>query len=375
MRPAKIVTSTVLASLLLAVVAAPVAAANNILMFGYIGDCQFLGGNAGAGKTIKIEWKDAQGNLKSKHQVTSNGAGDFFTRCEPGELIETGDTLRTQIGSLAANVRTFTVPKITAVVDRDTNTVSGKVNTNDLFFFEVVVDTYNGGFTIADTHISEPSFAPNTGVATYTTTTWDDDPDIDGWDDVSVAWGNFRGDIWVRPVVAEGMRVWSRQPFVDFVGNPGTTVAANLLTAPAGTLRGEAHAGLGVFGGDGASFTDTDGDTVRVAVGNEVDADFASDAALVVPNITATINKTTDRVTVDCNITETGQTGVLVSVHSRDFAKAGTRRGFQSNSGGGTFLANFAASPSLNIVAGDKVDVYCKFGDTGDVVAKTFTVP
>ena len=63
-----------------------------------------------------------------------------------------------------------------------------------------------------------------------------------------------------------------------------------------------------------------------------------------------------------------------VEAHSRDFVKDGVRLGMQSNPMGGTFLANFATSPSVNISSGDKVDIFCKM-DTGDVVAQTLTVP
>jgi hypothetical protein len=349
--------------------ASPVAAANNVNILGVFGDCLFQGSFAGANKVVKIEWRDAENNLKSKHSVTANGSGDFVTKCELAETIETGDVLRTQIGT---SVRSFTVPKVTATVDRDADTVSGKATTTDLDYLGVLVGTYNGGFGSTTDHFSFP--APiGTPIGTYVTATWDAAPDIKGWDDVAVIWNNLRGDSFLRYVTAEGMRVWSRQPFIQFAGNPGQLVSADLNTAPAGTLRANVQGRLNTVGLLSTGFTDSDGDTVRSAVGNQVDADFALDSDFVIPNIVITVNKSTDRVTVDCNITESGTTGVFVEVYSRDFSKDRTRLGFQNNSGGGTFLANFATSPTLNIVSGDKVDVYCKFA-TGDVVARTFTV-
>src|SRR5438105_12086469 len=116
--------AAMLAMLLSALTAAPVAAANNVIVFAYLGDCTFSGANAGSNKIVKIDWRDSDGNLKSKHSVTSNGSGDFFTKCEPDELIEAGDVLKTTIGT---SNRSFTVPKITAQVDRNADTVAGKV--------------------------------------------------------------------------------------------------------------------------------------------------------------------------------------------------------------------------------------------------------
>src|SRR5690242_20358455 len=77
----------------------PVDAANNVVIHGTFGGCQFGGSNAGSGKTVKIEWRDADGNLKSKHSVTSNSSGNFTTRCEIAEDIEAGDVLKTTIGT------------------------------------------------------------------------------------------------------------------------------------------------------------------------------------------------------------------------------------------------------------------------------------
>lgn len=353
-------------------IASPVAAANNVTVLAFVGDCQFLGANAGANKTVKIEWRDAENNLKSKHSAKSNSSGSFLSKCEPDETIETGDVFRTQIGS---SVRSFNVPKLTVIVDRDADTVSGKVDTTALDQFAVEVDTYDGGFSAAaaTVHLSDPAFTPNTGVASYATSTWDTAPDIKGWDDVYALWSDARGDLFIHNLKAEGMRVWARQPFIQFVGNPGQFISTDLLTAPAGALRAVADGSINPFGALRAGFTDADGDTVRTAVGNEVDANFATDSDLVIPNMAVTVNKTTHRVTVDCNIIESGSTGVLVNVHSRDYVKSGVRFGFQGNASGGTFLANFGTSPTLNIVPGDKVDVYCKFA-TGDIVARTFTV-
>ena len=357
-------------------IASPVAAANNIVISALFGDCGFFGQAAGPDKTIFIEWRDAEGELKSKHKVRSDPFGDFFTKCDIGEIVESGDVLRTQVGTNLANVRLFTVPKITAIVDRVADTVTGKVQTNGLDTLIVEVDTYDGGFGSPLAHEAQPTFTADTGVQSYTTgATWDAAPDIQGGDDVFAVWIGTRGDTFVRQLTAEAMQVWIRQPFVNFIGNPGDLIHADLESSLA-VHRADANVAITTFGGGAAgTWADADGDTVRARPGDHVLADFASDAAdVVLPTISATINKSTDRVTVDCNITESGQTGVLVQARKLNFSDFAARFGFQSNASGGTFVANFANNDAVNIAAGDKVDVYCKYA-TGDIAAQTFTVP
>jgi hypothetical protein len=356
--------------------ASPVAAANNIVIQALYGDCGFFGSNAGAGKTISIEWRDAEGEVKSKHKVRSDTVGDFFTDCELGEFVESGDVLTTQIGTNIANVRMFTVPKMTAAADRVGDAVTGKVQTDGLDMLLVEVDTYDGGFGSPTAHQALPTFTPNTGVQSYTTAgTWDDAPDIKGWDDVFAVWIGTRGDTFVRTGIAEGMRIWLRQPIVEIAANPGDAIHADLESSLA-VARGSLDAAITTFGSpDLATWHDPDGDTVRARPGDHVLADFASDAAdVVLPTISATINKSTDKVTVDCNISESGQTGVLVVARKRDFSDFGERLGFQSNAAGGTFIANFANNGAVNLARGDKVDVLCKSA-TGDIFAQTFTAP
>jgi len=349
--------------------ASPVAAANNITIVGYLGDCFFSGSNAGSSKVVKIEWRDSDGNLKSKHKVNSNVAGNFTTRCEFSEVIEGGDVLKTTIGTA---IRSFTVPKITANVSRTADTVSGKVNTDGMSAFTILVDLYEGGFAFPapSQSQSEPTFTPDTGVQSYTTTSWDAAPDIKGWDDVYAIWENARGDAFVRQAVAEGIRVWMRQPFVELVGNPGEMVSVDLYRG--GPLIAEADARLNLFGAAQTSFSDLDGDTARTKPADYVLPNFAADADFIVPNMLVTLNKTTDRVTVDCNITETGLTGVEVVAYKP--GQTEVRLGFQNNASNGTFLANFASGGAFNIASGGKVDVYCKMA-TGDVIAQTFTIP
>ena len=344
---------------LAATIAGPVAAANNVVVLGYFGDCQFAGSHAGASKTVKIEWRDSDGNLKSKHSVTSNGAGNFLSRCEAGELIEKGDVLKTTIGTA---VRAFTVPKVTVAVDRFTDIVSGKVDPAADLFVDVL--TYDGGF--AEAFGSWHSSTPVPSAGSYETSSWDTSPQIASWDDVYVSWVNTRGDTFVRYVAATGVRVWVRQQFFEATGNPGAVATVGLLDFSLSLLAD----GSGRFDRNGqfvGDFLDADGDPVRIKAGNKID--FAG-ASFDIPIITATANKSTDRVTATCGL-GSGH-GVLVQIRTRDLSKSSRRTGFID--GGGTFVANFGGAPSYNIVSGDKIDIFCKV-DSGNVVARTFTVP
>ncbi len=87
------------------------------------------------------------------------------------------------------------------------------------------------------------------------------------------------------------------------------------------------------------------------------------------PGITATIDKSANKVTANCGLGT--NVGIRIDARTRDLSKFQSRAGFTN--GSGVFVANYATSPTYDIVTGDKVDVYCKL-PPGDVVAKTFTV-
>lgn len=360
----RVVATSLAGALLLGItLASPAAAANNVVFLAFFGDCQFRGTAAGSLKTVKIEWRDSDGTLKSKHAVSSNGAGEFTTRCEPGELIENGDVLKTTIGT---SIRTFTMPKVTAQADRETDVVSGKVSPAPASLFVEVV-TYEGGFALNGwqlLHLSSPAVVSGT----FTTSGWDSAPDIRGWDDVYVDWINARGDTAVRYFAAEGMRIWLRQQFLEVTGNPGQAVSVSLERSASPLADSDGR--LNRDGRLSADFLDADGDPIRVIAGDEISADFAGDASFTVPTMIVSINKTTDDVEVDCG-TEAGL-GVLVLVHPRDLSKVGSRAWYEP--GGASYtIFDFSSSPAYNIVAGEKVDVFCKL-PTGDVFAKSFTV-
>ncbi len=357
-RASTLATAMLLAAITSALGAATVTAANNVVVHAYIGDCQFAGSNAGSNKTVKIAWRDSDDNLKSTHSVTSNGAGNFLTKCEPDEVIEKGDLLKTTIGT---NVRQFTVPKLTVNADRYSDSVTGK--TVPLSQVIVTVMTYGASFnsSTAIAHVSTPT-SDDTGF--FNAQSWDAPPDIRGWDDVYVDLVNVRGDTFSRYVAAEAVRVWIRQPFVQIVGNPGISSDLRLTRGPDELSYTTQH--LPLSGQLATSFVDADGDGIRVAPGDEIGSNLSFDLSFVVPNVTAQISKTTDRAAVDCGVN--ANLGVAVVAHTRDYTRSQTRLGLTDLTG--FYSANFAA---YDLRSGDKVDVYCKLS-AGDVVARTFTI-
>jgi hypothetical protein len=356
------------ASLLLGLAAIPAAAANNTIFTVYLGDCGFSGENAGANKTVKIEWRDSEGDLKSKHSVTSNASGAFTSKCDAGELVETGDVLKTTIGTAA---RTFTVPRITAYAGRVSTSVTGNTSPTPSSLIVVAVK-WNGGFTseYTTTHTSIAQMVGSAG--DFETSTWDEIPLLEGWDEVFVEWFNARGDAAVRHIRIGGVRLWLRQPFVEIVGNMRSQFAIE-LQRPAGTWVTDVNGSLPYSGYAVALFqSNLDNETIRLRPGDRVIVSSPSGRTYDLPTINATINKATDRVTVNSTCNYVGPGIVYVVVRKADMSKSQHRTGYLSP--GGQFDANFATGQKWNIVSGDKVDIYCR-AMYGDEFAKTFTVP
>jgi hypothetical protein len=363
---APVLVALVLGSTLICLGATPVAAANNTVFTAYLGDCQFSGENAGASKTVKIDWRDSDGALKSKHSVTSNSAGKFTTLCEPGELIETGDVLKTTIGTAA---RTFTVPRITAYAGRVSNSVTGNTSPAPSSLIVVVVK-WNGGFTsdYSTTHTSIAQMIGSPG--DFETNTWDETPLLEGWDNVFVNWFNARGDVAIRQIEVAGIRLWLRQPFMEMVGNMRTEFAVE-LQRPTGNWIADYSGRLPYSGYATTVFqNNADNELLRLKSGDHLIVTMPYSRDYDLPTMSATISTSTDKVTFTSNCNLMGPGIAYVVVHNRSYSKSQYRTGYFTP--GGQFVANFATSPAYNIAAGDKVDVYCR-AMYGDVFAKTFT--
>ena len=357
---ARIAFSLVIAPVLLGAIAAPVAATSGIVMAARLGDCQFTGINAGSLKTVQIEWRDVNHDLKSKQSVKSTSDGRFTTKCEIREEIEPGDYLSARVGT--GPFFTLGVPNIRGSIDRDADTVLVRYDWNST----VNIDLYTLGGTFDSVTLTTDSVTiPPLG---WTTESFPG-VDITGYDFADLSWTDPRGDLFVRTVQAPGFTAWLGRPFMTAVGTAGTLLDARITDI--GNTVTYARSGGTMWEGTNAFYLyDDEGQRRNSIVGDRVAVMLGDTAASVItPSITANISKSQDTVDAYCN---SSGVGVEVVVYARDGSLLQYRTGFESQTLA-PFHANFAPAPKHNIISGDKVDVYCRFS-TGDIVARRFTV-
>jgi len=353
--------SSVAAMALASMLATPVAAANNIKVHAEIGIGSFYGTNAGANNTVKILWRDSDGSLKSKQAVPSDSEGFWFSEPEE-EAVEAGDTITTTVGS---STRTYTVKRLTVSVDRVADMVSGEAPANTMVLMELrafegrIFDpTYHQAATTAD----------GSGHYEFDFSTGGDVADIQGWDGVQVVQRNARGDTTSYGLNVDAVRVWAGKARFDLVGDPGTSV--NLMLSRSATTTSDVNV---LIGPDAfllnSSFVDNDGQRVRTQAGDDLTVSgLAPDASFTIPDIAISVAKFDDRVVANCGMG--ADRGVEVFVHDRFFFQIGDLYGRTNSSG--NFVARFA-DQGVNIQAGFKIEVYCKFA-TGDIVVRVLTV-
>jgi len=343
-----------------ALIASPAAAVNHIHLLVGLGNCNFSGANAIASTTVKVEWRDSEGRLKSKQSVKSNASGKFNTLCEFDELVEAGDTIKT---TGTNGTKTVTVADLSLQVDRASDVVAGTAPLLEELVIEV--DTYNGKFGVPVVHTLN---VQADGSGDWSADFGADSVDIKGWDDAFVVFENpGTVDTYYRHVIAQAARVFVGSPWVTLDGNPGDNVTLDLKdgASPLGTLGGY----LDFWGTSVSEFVDAGQRVVRPHIGNHVVSATYPDIDFTIPAVSATLSASSDKVTAHC-----GQTGRGVSVwaHTRNFSKAIERHGVTA--AGDTFVANFANAPKFDLVSGSKVDIYCKLAK-GDVVAREYTLP
>jgi hypothetical protein len=320
-----------------------------------LGNSCINGYNAGVNRTVVVEWRGADGTLKTKRSDVSDGEG-WFEVCDWDEEVESGDVVKATRGQVT---RTFTVPRLTGRADRDTDTVEGMTVPDA----DLAVTVYQAVGNVFD---SATDYTTSAGDGWYYIDFWGV-ADLKGFDSVAITW-SWNGDYVSRWTTVEGVHVYVGQPRVFIGGGAGQHVWVtldnnlSLLGAAGGRVGSE-----GIF----TRFTNDEGDSVKAAAGLWVTGDFASDAEFAIPNVTATVNKTTDRVTANCGLGP--NVGVSVEVYDPvDYAPYEFRSGFTN--GSGVFVANFATAPAANIAARHKVIVHCEL-ESGDMVSRRITVP
>ena len=320
-----------------------------------IGNCSVYGWDAGSKKTVVLTWKDSDGNLKNKQTVKSDSSGNFDSNCDYTENIEFGDTFQVAIGTSS---RTLTIPKLTIVVDRVSDSVSGKGPASDAVDITACGDS--GCYSATEPTNGAGAYAHNfSGDTNITGTGY-------GW----VDWYSAQGDYVENNADAQQLQIWEGRTGSSLSywvsGAPGQQFTVHLLNGSL-TEIGSSVAFLDQWGTYRNDILDADGARVFAHAGDTVDATgLASDAHFVLPAISVAGNVKTNKVSGTCLPNSPYSFEAYATDYSRDANFNGT------TTGAGSFSVKITSQMKLK--HGDHVDVYCTMS-TGDQVAKHITVP
>ncbi len=353
--------SVVLASLI-ALPVSPVSAAPKITFHVTIGS-SCLDGTAPAGKRVHIVLKTPGGQLRGTDDETVRSDGTF-NACPAGDLItglfgglNGGDVITARVGTL---VRTWTVPRVTAQIDRASDVVSGRAPAGT----HVTV-------SIAEIAPSAPlSASPTAGPNDLTV--------------VANAKGEYRADfagavniVGGDPVMvaaafgADGVAITAITPYLlvtagsnILYGSAGSDLPVDFaLRTAGGTLRAQAHTQSLLLGIFIARLVDPSGSAVYPRRGDWLTASFASDAFLKIPDWKLAGDKKTEMVTGRCM----PRSAYAVQIYGRG------SDGYTTSAGkGGTTAADGSFRWNLlglwNVKAGDSLILSCMYR-TGDQFA------
>ena len=336
-----------------------VAAANNIILRVGLDDFDVSGSNAGAFKTVKIIWRDAEGVLKSRQKVQSDEFGEFFSEFDFELNASAGDRITTTVGGSS---RTYTVPSLVAKANRDTDVIFGRAAPN--IELRVAVNIENAGFF--EDQLTWSTFLQTGADGRWS---WDlsADADLKGRDTIIVSQENSRGDTTTLISRVETMKLYLRQQWYDVFVNPGTHVRLELWRGSDRISRSGVR--VDSSGVHRSGFTNAHGGPQRMLPGDHVVADFADDANPVLPDITMSANTGNNKITVSCGMGP--NIGVMVTTHSLDFSTFGERWG--RTNAAGNFVANFNNGEKVNVKLRDKVEVRC-LTPAGDEIGAFFAI-
>jgi hypothetical protein len=350
------------AALVLAILPATVSAATSpITIHAELGECQWFGDFAGNKKTIVFLWRDSAGKMKSTQRVRSQASGRYDTRCDFGEAIEVGDTIKATIGNKS---HTFTIPRLTLASNRADDTVWGYGPANssvDVRFTSIE------GFWTGSTAFAHNTPTDANGLFSYDFTS---EGDIRGWDQVEVESPNAHGDIAFIQTTAPTLKLYVGRPDRRNVWGyvaPGTSLEVDLLDS-GHIQKAIAAGGVDRFGYFETDFIAADMGFVRAIAGDFVDAtaSIGADATWQIPAIPVTIRASSDKVSGTCLPNDGWQVNARSNVADRNAFVTGM------TNASGNFSTDLTSQ--MNLQRGDKVNVYCKL-PSGDVVARFVTVP
>jgi hypothetical protein len=358
----------IVVAMALLLVAGPVqvAAAGVARIHAIYGDCRITG-RAVPSATLEIVWRSREGDLKRRQSVLVRSDGTWSTRCDPFEDVERGDTVR---ATRSGASRLFTVRRVTAIIDRVDDSVSGR----GPMASTIHVRVWESPFVFNDpirpqgaSHVVNALSGPGGRYRADVSSK----ADLIGLDLVRVRWISRSGDRVDRIASVPAVMVGRLDPWVRVWAAPGTDVTVELRD---GSERRSMVAGTTIAAFlDGylrGAFMDADGDPVLPHLGDTVRAPaVGSDAEFRISAITVAADPLTDRVSGTC----LPHSGYAVEIWRPMVAGAdlvGYIRGVARADGG--FSRDVGAQMDLH--RGDVLSVSCRL-PTGDVVFRKQVVP
>ena len=304
-------------------------------------------GPANALHTIRLF--TPQGDLRASTRTTSDETG-AWSACFGDHAIFAGDKVRASSGSSA---RTWAIPRISMNITRTSDIIRGRAPASSSFTLTVL---HTEGFKGASSHPRAITAAANGAW----TTDYTDEIDVRGGDTVRLDYVAGPDRVTLLSVVPY-MTVYRANNVVRGWLLPGRA-ATIFLTDATGRLRGRAFVSTSLTLGRFESFLHTPGGLAAYPRQNDrVTADFARDAAFVVPNVVVLGSAASDSVSGVC------LPGRPYQVQARRADGSGSATATGVTGTDGSFSASLAGS--IDIQPGDRVEVVCKF-PTGDQVGR-----
>ncbi len=260
----------------------------------------------------------------------------------------------------AGNLRTFTVPNLSARVNRVTDVANGKGP---------------AGITVQLFVSHNTSLNPNSSVNFNSITTanssgnWSFDftPQVNltGNDSVSAYWLTANNDQVQAAATVPFMSARRASSHLKGALNTGATATIELRTA-ANALRGTAAGAWSTFAFFDAEFVNSSGDPVSVKSGNKVVGSFATDANVTIPTISVGGDASSEQVTGQCM----PNTPYSVYVRRGNFSATETQYGTTNATGNLTSLFMV-----FNLMQTDKILLTCRYGTGDRVEVGGFVVP
>ena len=341
------------------------AAASRPTTFSLMPGSNCVGGSASDNATITLAWRDSAGALKAKAEGIQANSWGSWQYCNGAVVLEIGDQLKATVGS---NVRRFTVPNVTFVVDRAADEFRGTAPAGHdvVFWFHAAI--------FADYYEEVQVAAGPDGTWSHTPESW---YGIMGGIDANLLWQNARGDSIELYDAAPTITLNLGKPGFLGTARSGDEVVAELRNGTTGALRATGRASAGEWGAFAGKFRNNAGRTVAVMPGDRLVAPIiGADADWIVPNVEGAANPETERVRGRCFDTGNSAQTVMIQI-----VRAGRWIGFAiaSTDDAGFFNVRFTGREApwfdpANIRSGDRVQLAC-LQATGDWVRKLFVVP